>query len=143
MKARLLVIAMFLCLVMSGTITYAAIDAFILGHVDGKLAHSVIDQFILMLALGGILAIGSAAAVSALVLGLGQLIVPHRLVFVIVSAAVVLASFVTQAYGPLAEWIEPALPENAIAAFVVAAIIGGVGALAGLLSCLVYQRIEQ
>jgi hypothetical protein len=139
MKSRLLVIAMFLGLVVVGSVAYAAIDAFVLRHVDGKFAHSAIDQFTLILVLCAILAIGSVVPVAALILGLGRLVVPHRLVFAVVSATVVLASFATGAYAPLAVWIQPAMP-NAIYPFVVAAIIGGVGAIAGLAACLVHKQ---
>lgn len=143
MKAQLLVIATFLGLVIVGSVAYAAIDAFVLGHIDGKFAHSAIDQFTLILVLGGVLTIGSVVPLAALVFGLGRLVVPHRLVFTVVSASAVLASFVTEAYVPLAEWIEPAMPRNAVYAFVVAAIIGGVGAVAGLAACLVRQQVAR
>jgi hypothetical protein len=140
MKQRLLVVALFFCLVVAGSITYAAVDSFVLGHVDAKFAHTARDQFMLILVFGGVLAIGSLVPVVATVLALGRIAVSHRLLFASVAAVVVLALFVSGAYVPIAEWVEPVMPRNAFYAFIVSAILGGVGVLFALVACIARER---
>lgn len=139
MSAPFKAIAMFVCIMVLGSAALATIDAFVLGNIDGKLAHDSQGQFMLVFVLGLFLTAGSVVPVAIAAFALRRRVGRWPVLFAIAAAAMALGILVTQAYVPLAEWLEPVMPRSALYPLLVSMVIGVACAVVASAVCFVHK----
>lgn len=130
--------ASFVAIVVSGSAILAIFDAFVLGNVDGKLVHDSAGEFMLIFGMGLLLAVGSTVSVALIALAFRRRVAAWPYRFASVAALLTLGVFVTRAFVPLMEWLEPVMPRSVLYPLGTAFVIGIATAGVALLGCIAF-----